>query len=207
MVALDPRVATIVLASVAVMRAALRPRYTFAEYLEIERRSQAVKHEYVAGEVFAMAGGTVEHSALATALIGLLFAHLRGGTCRPHGSDLQLSIRPADVATYADAAVLCEPVERDPDSPTHVTNPRIVVEVLSPSTERYDREQKRLYYQQLDALREYVLIAQDRRRVEVWRRDGDGWAHTTHGPRDRAPLTSIDFALDVDELYDAAGVC
>jgi Uma2 family endonuclease len=114
----------------------MRPRYTFAEYLELERRSREVKHEYVGGEISAMAGGTVEHSALATAILGFLFAHLRGGPCRPHGSDLQISIRAADVATYADAAVVCDPVERDPDSPTHVTNPRIVVEVLSPTTER-----------------------------------------------------------------------
>lgn len=190
------------------MRAALRPRHTFAEYLEIERLSREVKHEYVAGEVFAMAGGTVEHAALATAFAGLLFQHLRGDPCRVYGSDLRISIRAADVATYANLAVVCDPVERDPDSTTHVTNPRVVVEVLSPSTERYDREQKRLYYQQLDALREYVLVAQDRRRVEVWHRDehGDTWSHAAYEAGASAPLTSIDFALDVDELYDAAGL-
>lgn len=188
------------------MRAALRPRYTFAEYVELERRSCEVKHEYVAGEILAMAGGSIEHSALATAIVGLLFAHLRGSPCRPHGSDLAISIRAAEVATYADAAVICDPIERDPESPAHVVNPRIVVEVLSPTTERYDREQKRLYYQQLDSLREYVLIAQDRRRVEVWCRSEDGWAHATHGPGGSAPLRSIDYVLDVDELYEPAGV-
>lgn len=188
------------------MQAALRPRYTFAEYLEIERVSREVKHEYVAGEIFAMAGGSVEHSALATALVGLLFGHLRGGPGRPHGSDLRISIRAANVATYADAAVVCDPIERDPDSPTHVTNPRIVVEVLSPTTERYDREQKRLYYQQLGSLQEYVLVAQDRRRVEVWRRDGREWAHSAYGPSEKVPLASIGYELDVDALYDAAGV-
>lgn len=188
------------------MQAALRPRYTFAEYLEIERVSREVKHEYVAGEIFAMAGGSVEHSALATAFVGLLFAHLRGGPCRPHGSDLRISIRAADVATYAGAVVVCDPVERDPESPTHVTNPRIVLEVLSPTTERYDREQKRLYYQQLESLQEYVLVAQDRRRVEVWRREGSEWAHSAHAGGERASLTSIGLELDVDALYDAAGV-
>jgi Uma2 family endonuclease len=88
-----------------------------------------------------------------------------------------------------------------------VTNPTVVVEVLSPTTERYDREKKRLYYQQLDSLREYVLVAQDRRRVEVWARANDGWAHTIHEAGSRAPLPSIDYAIDVDELYAAAGVC
>lgn len=125
------------------MRVALRPRYTFAEYLE---------------------------------------------------------------PTYADAVVVSDPVERDPQSPSHVTNPRVVVEVLSPSTQRYDREQKRLYYQQLEALQEYVLVAQDRRHVEVWRREGDGWTHATHGPATTASLPSIDFELHVDDLYAAAGV-
>lgn len=188
------------------MQSALRPRYTFAEYLEIERASRDVRHEYVAGEIFAMAGGSVEHSALASALLGLLFAHLRGSSCRPHGADLRISIRAAEVATYADVAVVCDPSERDPESPTHVTNPRVVVEVLSPSTERYDREQKRLYYQQLDALQEYVLVAQDRRRVEVWRRGGDGWSHSVHEAGGKAVLASIGYELDVDELYDAVGM-
>jgi len=188
------------------MRAALRPRFTFAEYLEIEALSREIKHEYIGGEVFAMAGGSVEHSALATTVIGLLFAHLRGSPCQPHGSDLQLRIPAADVATYADASVVCEPLERDSESPAHVTNPRVVVEVLSPSTERYDREQKRLYYGLLDSLCEYVLIAQDRPRVEVWRREGETWTHAVYGPGTHAPLPSIDYDLDIDELYAAAGL-
>ncbi|HLT35046.1 MAG TPA: Uma2 family endonuclease [Enhygromyxa sp.] len=188
------------------MQAALRPRYTFAEYLEIERRSRDVKHEYVAGEIFAMAGGSVEHAGLANAFANLLFNHLRGGPCRTYGSDLQISIRAAEVATYADVAVLCDPIERDPESPAHVTNPRIIVEVLSPTTERYDREQKRLYYQHLASLREYVLIAQDRRRVEVWCRGEEGWTHSVHQAGESVPLRSIDYSLSVDELYAAAGV-
>ena len=89
------------------MKEALRPRYTFEEYLDIESRSSAVKHEYVAGEVFAMAGGSVEHSALSTSLCGLLIAHLRGGPCRPHGPDLRIHIESVDVATYADVSVVC----------------------------------------------------------------------------------------------------
>lgn len=188
------------------MTHALRPRYTFAEYLQIEELSADVKHEYVDGEVFAMAGGSIEHAALASALNALLFTHLRGGPCRPYTSDLRLRIRAAGVATYADVSVVCEPVQRDPESETHVTNPRVVVEVLSPSTERYDREQKRLYYQQIPALMEYVLVSQDGRRVEVWYRDGDGWRRESYGAGQRAPLPSIDWELPVDELYEAAGV-
>lgn len=188
------------------MPLALRPRYTFAEYLGIEEESGAVKHEYVAGEIFAMAGGSVEHSALATALIGLFFGHLRGGPCRPHGADLRLRIESVDVATYADVSVVCNPVERHLESPTHVTNPRVIVEVLSPSTERYDRGQKRLYYQSIPSLQEYGVVAQDRRFIEVWRRAPDGWAHSAHGSGETVAFASIDYALEVDALYDAAGV-
>lgn len=183
-----------------------RRRYTVADYLDVEEMSPAVKHEFVDGEIFAMAGGTVEHSALATTVSGLLFAHLRGGPCRAHSSDLRLRIREANVSTYADAVVLCDPVERDPDSPTHVTNPRVVVEVLSPSTEDYDRSEKRLYYQMLPSLQEYVLVAQDKRCVEVWRREEGGWAHDVFHAGTRVELESIRFILDVDELYDAARV-
>ncbi|MEN9580224.1 MAG: hypothetical protein RJA70_3233 [Pseudomonadota bacterium] len=186
-----------------------RRRHTFADYLDIEGRSPTVKHEYVTGEIFAMAGGSVEHSALATAFCGLLFAHLRGTPCRVHSSDLRLRIREANVATYADAVVVCDPVEHDPESSSHVTNPRVVVEVLSPSTEDYDRGEKRLYYQMLPSLREYVLVSQDKRSIEVWRRTGRDWARSSYGSDGAAGhvrLDSIDFDLDLNALYDAAGV-
>jgi Uma2 family endonuclease len=188
------------------MRAALRPRYSLEEYLEIEETSGDVKHEYVSGEIYAMAGGSPEHAAVTNALALLIGSHLRGGPCRTYSSDLRISIAALDVFTYADLTVVCDPVERDPSSVTHVTNPRIVVEVLSPGTERYDREQKRLYYQQLASLSEYVLVAQDRRQVEVWQRDGEGWTHRVHRGGELAPLPSIRFALDVDELYVTAGL-
>lgn len=186
--------------------AADRRRYSFAEYLEIEELSPAVRHEFVDGEIFAMGGGSIAHSALASAIVGLLFAHVRGGRCHVHGSDLRIRIRQGNVATYADAAVVRDPIERDPESPTHVTNPRVVVEVLSPSTESYDRNAKRLSYQSLPSLEEYVLVAQDARKLEVFRRTSEGFACTVYGAGERAKLGSIGFELDVDELYAAAGV-
>ncbi len=183
-----------------------RRRYTLADYLEVEELSPAVKHELVDGEIFAMAGGTVEHAALSTSISALLVARLRGGPCRAYSSDLRIRIREANIATYADVTVVCGPVERDPESPTHVTNPRVVVEVLSKSTESYDRDEKRLYYQLLPSLREYVLVAQDRRRLEVWRRDGDVWTHSIHEAGATIPMPSVGVELDVDEIYELAGV-
>ena len=154
---------------------------TFAEYLHVEELSREIKHELVFGAILAMAGGTVEHSALASAMVAMLVTHVRGGPCSAHGSDLRIRIREADAATYADASVICDPIERDPESPTHVTNPRVIVEVLSPSTEEWDREGKRELYQQLPSLQEYVLVSQDRQNVEIWSRDGTGWAHEAFG--------------------------
>ncbi len=188
------------------MGTALRPRYTVREYTELEAASIGVKHEYVSGEIYAMAGGSPEHAALTNALAMLIGSHLRGQPCRTYSSDLQIAIEAADVYTYADLTVLCDPVERADSAPGHIVNPLIVVEVLSPSTERYDREQKRLYYQQLASLQEYVLVAQDRKLVEVWRRSGDNWQNETFQAGNHACLTSIDYQLSVDELYAEAGL-
>jgi len=188
------------------MGTALRPRYTLREYVELEDASSGVKHEYVGGAIYAMAGGSPEHAALTSALAVIIGSHLRGGPCRTYSSDLRIAIEAADVYTYADLTVVCDPVERSPESPHHVINPRLVVEVLSPSTERYDREQKRLYYQQVASLEDYVLVAQDRRLVEVWHREGATWTHRRFERGGRAPLPSIDAQLSVDELYDTAGL-
>ena len=188
------------------MTTALRPRYTVREYVLIEDASIGVKHEYVSGEIYAMAGGSPEHAALTNALALLIGSHLRGGPCRTYSSDLRIAIAAAEVYTYADLTVVCDPIERDPASPSHVTNPRLVVEVLSPSTERYDREQKRLYYQQLASLQEYLLVAQDRRRAEVFRRRGDDWDHEVIEGSGAVLLASIDYSLPLAALYDEAGV-
>jgi Uma2 family endonuclease len=180
--------------------------YSFADYLEVEELSPNVKHEFVDGEILAMAGGTVEHAALATGMGTLLGAQLRGTACRPYSSDLRIRIESANVGTYADLAIICDPVQRDPVSPTHVTNPRVIIEVLSASTEAYDRGEKREAYQSLPSLSEYVLVAQDRRRIEVWRRTAEGWDHSVHGPGASVVLTSIAATVVVDELYAVAGV-
>ncbi len=187
------------------MTAALRPRFSVQEYVEIEDASMGVKHEYVRGEIYAMAGGTPEHAALASALSLIVGSQLRGGPCRTYSSDLRISIAPEEVSTYADLTVICGPPEREPGSKTLVTNPRVVFEVLSPSTERYDREQKRLYYQRLDSLDGYVLVSQDRREIECWLRD-DGWNHTVYRSGETAILTPIGVHLQVDAVYSEAGL-
>jgi len=181
-------------------------RYTLDDYLSVEEMS-AVRHEYLNGEIFAMAGGTPEHAALSAAVLTLLGGKLRGGPCRPYSADLRIRVRATGLATYPDAAVICGEPALDPDSPTHVTNPSVIVEVLSPSTEDCDRGEKRQHYQRIDSLREYVLVSQDRRRVEVWLRDGtDAWQSRIGVEGDEIDLPSLRVRFSVDELYELAGI-
>ena len=185
---------------------ASRRHYTLEDYLGVEEMS-GVRHEFVDGQIFAMAGGTPEHAALSASALVLLGSKLRGGPCRPYSADLRIRVLATGLATYPDAAVICGEPARDPVSATHVTNPSVVVEVLSSSTEEYDRGEKREHYQQIESLREYVLVAQDRRRVEVFQRAPDGaWVHHVYGPGDAIELPSLGLVLSTDELYDAAGV-
>lgn len=166
-----------------------------------------VRHEFLNGAILAMAGGTPEHAALSAAVVVLLGSHLRGRSCRTYSADLRLRIPSTGLATYADAAVICGEPARDPESATHVTNPTLIVEVLSPGTEEYDRGEKREQYQQLESLRDYVLVAQSRRRVEVFSRSEAGaWQHRVFTSGDAVELPSIDCRFELDELYVAAGL-
>lgn len=191
----------------AMTQAFSRHHHTLADYLAVEEVS-IVRHELIGGEIVALAGGTPEHAALASAISGLLTPQLKGKPCRPYSADLRLRVLATGLATYADASVVCEPLERDPSSPTHVTNPRVVFEVLSPGTESYDRGEKREHYQQLPSLREYVLVSQSSKRVEVWSRttEQEAWRYSVYGAGEAATLASIQCDLMVDDLYAAAGV-
>ncbi len=185
---------------------ASRGHYTLEDYLGVEEMSR-VRHEFVDGQIFAMAGGTPEHAALAAAAVVVLGTRLLGGPYRPYGADLRVRVLATGLATYPDAAVVCGDIMRDPSSPTHVTNPRVIVEVLSPSTEEYDRGEKRAHYQRIDALREYVLIAQDRRRIEVFVRGSDEhWEQHVYAAGQIIELPSLNVTFSTDELYDAAGL-
>lgn len=180
--------------------------YTLDDYLSVEEMS-SVRHEYLNGEIFAMAGGTPEHAALAAAIVVLLGQKLQGTPCRPYSADLRIRILESGLATYADASVICGDPIRDPASPTHVTNPSLVVEVLSPSTEEYDRGEKRDHYQRIPSLKHYVLVAQDRRRIEVFARTAAGaWEERSYEAGEDVTLRALNVGFSVDVLYEAAGL-
>jgi Uma2 family endonuclease len=180
-----------------------RHRHTFAEYLEIEEVAR-VRHEFFDGEIYAMAGGTPEHAAMAAAVTGVLARQLPK-PCRVYSSDLRVRVLATGLATYPDVTVLCGPSERDPESTTHVTNPTLVVEILSRSTADYDRGEKLFHYQQIPSLVSVVLVDREGNRIEVWwRSPTGGWEVARYQPGDVVPLEPIGCSLLVDEVFAAA---
>ena len=181
-----------------------RVRYTYGEYLALESASN-VKHEFSGGEIYAMAGGTPEHAALQVAVSGLLFAQLRAGPCRGYSSDLRVRVRATGLATYPDVTVVCGPAERDPDDANTVTNPTLLVEVTSRSSEEYDRGDKFEHYKQLASLRQYLIVSHREHTIEVWTRgESDAWTQCVGREGDALALVSIGARLVIREVYDAA---
>ena len=146
-------------------------RMTYAEYLAAEAASD-IRHEYLNGEVWAMAGGTPEHAALARRGACELRRLLRGKPCRAFSADLRVRIVDTGLSTYPDVSVVCGQLETAPDDKDAVTNPIVLVEVLSESTEGYDRGAKAAHYRRIPSLREYVLVSQAEPRIEVHRQGG-----------------------------------
>jgi Uma2 family endonuclease len=179
-------------------------RMTHAEYLALEEKSET-KHEYVNGEVFAMAGGTIEHGALAAAVTVALGNALQGRPCRVLSSDVRVRVKATGLSTYPDVSVVCNKVETDADDEHGVLNPSLIVEVLSDSTEAYDRGEKAAHYRRLPSLREYVLLSQHEPRIEVHRRNERGnWelvAEARKGERAELRACGDPIVLDVDALY------
>jgi Uma2 family endonuclease len=174
---------------------------THSEYLAAEAVSEA-RHEYLNGEVWQMAGGTPEHAALALAVGSELREALRGKPCRAYSADLRVRIVETGLSTYPDASVVCGQLETAPDDPDAATNPVILVEVLSETTEGYDRGAKAAHYRRIPSLREYVLVSQGEPRIEVQRRLASGrWELLEARPGETIEITSLGVRLDVGAVY------
>lgn len=179
-----------------------RQLYSFRDYLLAERES-TLRHEYLNGEVWAMAGGSPDHAAVAVNVQTLLSQALRGRPCRVFNTVLRIRVQKTGLATYPDASVICGRVELDPeDDKGHTAvNPALLVEVLSPSTEDYDRGEKLANYKQIPSLREVMLVAHDDRRVDLWRRTKRGWTQRVFRDGESVALTSLECALSVTDIY------
>ena len=179
-------------------------RFTIEDYLRLE--SDAVeKHEYRNGEIVAMAGGSPQHSLIIANLIRETGNRLKGKPCRVYDSNLRVRVSPTGLYTYPDLLVICGEPQFDPRDTrrTTVINPRTIVEVLSPSTEAYDRGDKFRQYLRIDSLREYVLVSQARPFVESFYLQADGtWLFApVSGLETAAKLRSLDVDLPLAEAY------
>jgi Uma2 family endonuclease len=183
------------------MRATLSD-YTADEYLEIDRAADQ-RSEYLDGAIVAMAGASREHSLIASNLVRELGTLLKRRPCEVHGSDLRVKVADSGLYTYPDVTVLCaEPVFLDDERDT-LLNPTVIIEVLSPSTEAYDRGEKFARYRQLPSLSQYILVAQDQPRIECFTRRGAEWVLSEASGRDASiALAALDCTLELAEVYD-----
>lgn len=185
------------------MTAVKKPAFTAEDFLAWESAEEQ-KHEFIAGEVFAMAGAGDAHVTISLNLASALRNHLRGSPCRTYIADMKLFVETADAFFYPDVFVTC--AATDGERRDHKREAVLVVEVLSPSTAAYDRGRKFAYYRELASLQEYVLIDTDRLAVEVYRRDASGyWVLHPHGDAAAtAEFASVGCVLPLAAIYEDA---
>jgi Uma2 family endonuclease len=180
-----------------------KPFLTPEEYLEIEREAET-RSEYLDGEMFAMSGGSREHNLIGTNLVRELSLQLKRRPCEVYSNDQRVRVPETGLYTYPDIVVICgEPLFEDEAVDT-LLNPLLIVEVLSPTTEAYDRGKKFEGYRTIPTLTEYVLVSQHKPQVEQYlRQDGQHWQFTATSGRERSvSLASIQCELALAEIYD-----
>lgn len=178
-------------------------KLTGAEYLELERAAE-FRSELIEGEIVAMSGGSYEHSTVISNLVGELRNRLKGRPCRPTGSDLRVFAPESNLYTYPDVVVVCGQPQFLDDRRDTLLNPTLLAEVLSPSTERYDRGRKFAHYREIPSLTEYLLVAQDEPRIESYVRAEDGrWIfREATGLEATLELPSLGIQLPLAEVYE-----
>jgi Uma2 family endonuclease len=173
------------------------------EYLALERKAE-YKSEYLNGGVFAMTGASRRHNLISTNLVTSLNVLLRGKQCEVYGSDMRLRVSAADLYTYADVVVVCGEPKFEDDYVDTLLNPTLVIEILSKSTERYDRIAKSGYYRTVDSLSEYLLVAQEEYRIEQYTKQvNEHWLLSeTESLEGVVDLSSIACSLALRDVYD-----
>ena len=178
-----------------------RHRFDYADDLLLEESSN-VRHEFLDGAVWAMGGGTPEHARVAANIARILGTQLAGKRCAVYSSELRVRVSATGLTTYPDVTVVCGSLELDPDDPRRhtVVNPSLVVEVLSPSTESYDRGEKLEHDQSIPSLRAIVRVGTEARRIDLWRRSGGAWSGQVV-ERGTAPVESLGVELPLEDVY------
>lgn len=182
-------------------------RYTYADYVALELESPT-KHEFLGGEIYAMAGGSEEHSALAAEVLRLVGNATVGSPCRVHTSELRIYVEAAGLATFPDGSVICGPLEQHGPSPKATAlNPRLLLEVTSDSSEEFDTGTKLDAYRMIPSLRDYVVISHRERRVTVHSRGANGeWSTSVAISGGRVNLSSLGLELAVDDAYRLSAI-
>jgi Uma2 family endonuclease len=175
------------------------PRFTPEEYFAWEEQ-QLERHEYINGEVYAMSGGTINHSDIAGNFLSLLKAHMRGSGCKTLNSDARVNILESSHYIYPDVSVTCD--ERDKTTTQYITYPCLVVEVLSPSTEAYDRGNKFKLYRRNPCLQEYVLVSAETMAIELFRKVDNNWSLIDYEPGSMVELASIKLTFPIEQVYE-----
>ncbi len=185
------------------MAAEPKPTFTETEYLVLERNS-AIRHEYYAGEIFAMVGASEAHNLIVTSTVFSLYGQLCARPCHIYSNDMRVWVAATGLYSYPDLIVVCGESRFTDDTFETLANPTVIIEVLSDSTERYDRGKKFQHYRALTSLREYLLIAQDAAHIEHFAREGDGSWRLTEAESDAAMvhLPTIGCTLSLAEVYE-----
>jgi Uma2 family endonuclease len=176
------------------------PSFTPEEYFAWEEQ-QLERHEYLDGEVYAMSGGTINHGDIALNFSVLLKTHLRGRGCKTLNSDCRVKVLGMNKYVYPDTSVTCD--DRDKTTTQYITYPCLIIEVLSPGTEAYDRGNKFKMYRRNPNLQEYVLVSADMIEVELFRRtQADDWRIINYQAGDTVELTSVNLKFEIEQLYE-----
>lgn len=189
------------------MKTASFTTYSEAEYLSFEAQSP-VRHEYIAGEIFAMTGASIRHNVIAGNLFAELRSHLKGTPCRALIEGVKLRLRKEQSYFYPDVMVTCEDRLQDLDSQQQIVEaPVVIIEILSPTTEATDRREKLRAYRTLPSLKDYLLVSQEHAQVENYRRRGDiGWDIITYEPGDTVEIASLELKLEMRDIYFESGI-
>jgi Uma2 family endonuclease len=180
-----------------------RQKISIAEYLKLDRTSETY-YEYIDGYAYALARGIAAHSLLAVNIIYLLNEQLQSGPCRVFNSDMRVQLNEKRYV-YPDATVSYDLADSERGNEI-LRSPRLIIEILSPTTELYDRGQKFSYYQECSSLQEYVLISTQRQMVEIYRRSGPAWIYHRYCPGQTVALESLDIQIPFAAIYERVRV-
>lgn len=176
--------------------------FTPQEYLALERASDE-RSELVNGQIYAMTGASFRHNLIVSNLVITIGTQLRGGSCSVFANDLRVKVSKTGMYTYPDVVGLCGPPELEDEHLDTLLNPSVIVEVLSGTTEQYDRAEKFAHYRKIDSLREYILVAQNQVRVERNVRHGDHWMLTEISDPDGVlRIDALDCEVSLRDIYD-----